>query len=75
MSDKKKHNEWSVPRKKLSEKGIIDVETRGQISVRLPRFKEFVGKQFGNIRFIHLLLFYTHTLTLNSTEEKHLYSE
>jgi len=32
---KKKHNEWSVPRKKLSEKGIIDVETRGQISVRL----------------------------------------
>ena len=43
---KKKHNEWSVPRKKLSEKGIIDVETRGQISVRLPRFKEFVERQF-----------------------------
>ena len=46
---KKKHNEWSVPRKKLSEKGIIDVETRGQISVRLPRFKEFVEKQFSSI--------------------------
>ena len=30
-------------------RGIIDVETRGQISVRLPRFKEFVEKQFSSI--------------------------
>ena len=30
----KKHNEWSEPRKRLSEKGIIDTKTRGQI-VRL----------------------------------------
>lgn len=38
----KKHNEWSEPRKRLSEKGIIDTKTRGQIVVRLPRLKEFV---------------------------------
>ncbi len=38
----KKHNEWSEPRKRLSEKGIIDTKIRGQISVCLPRLKEFV---------------------------------
>lgn len=42
---KKKHNEWSEPRKRLSEKGIIDVKTRGTIIVKLPRFKEFVEQQ------------------------------
>lgn len=38
----KKHNEWSEPRKRLSEKGIIDTKTRGLIIVKLPRLKEFV---------------------------------
>jgi len=41
----KKHNEWSEPRKRLSEKGIIDVQVRGQISLKLPRLKEFVENQ------------------------------
>ena len=39
---KSKHNEWSVPRKHLIEKGIIDGKERGIITIRLPRFKEFV---------------------------------
>lgn len=39
---KKNHNEWSVPRRHLIDKGIIDGEIRGQIVLRLPRFKEFV---------------------------------
>ncbi len=38
----KKHNEWSKPRARLIEKGIISCPSRGQISVRLPRFKEYV---------------------------------
>lgn len=42
---KKKHNEWSEPRKRLSEKGIIDTKTRGEISVRLPRLKEFIANE------------------------------
>ncbi len=42
---KKNHSEWSVPRARLSEKGIIDVATRGVISIKLPRFKEFVDEQ------------------------------
>ncbi|MBR1599699.1 MAG: hypothetical protein IJ661_12425 [Lachnospiraceae bacterium] len=41
---KKKHNEWSEPRKRLIEKGIIDGSVRGRISMRLPRFKEYVEK-------------------------------
>ena len=41
----KKHNEWSETRKRLREKGIIDVKTRGMITVKLPRFKEFVDNQ------------------------------
>lgn len=43
----KKHNEWSEPRKRLSEKGIIDTKTRGQILVRLPRLKEFVENEMN----------------------------
>lgn len=39
---KKKHNEWSEPRKRLHDKGIIDASIRGQVSMRLPRFKEFI---------------------------------
>ncbi|MGN0390207.1 MAG: hypothetical protein ACI4L2_05275 [Wujia sp.] len=42
---KKRHNEWSEPRRRLSEKGIIDTKTRGEISLRLPRFKEFVENE------------------------------
>ncbi|MBP5594051.1 MAG: hypothetical protein J6Y02_01625 [Pseudobutyrivibrio sp.] len=42
---KTKHNEWSVPRARLSEKGIIDIETRGEIKVKLPRFREFVENE------------------------------
>lgn len=38
----KKHNEWSEPRKRLREKGIIDVSTRGIIKMRLPRMKEYI---------------------------------
>lgn len=38
----KKHNEWSEPRKRLKEKGIIDVSTRGLIKLRLPRFTEYI---------------------------------
>ena len=43
----KKHNEWSEPRKRLSEKGIIDTKTRGQILVRLPRLKEFLENEMN----------------------------
>ena len=39
---KKSHSEWSVPRTRLKEKGIIDADTRGVISIKLPRFKEFI---------------------------------
>ena len=42
---KKTHSEWSVPRARLKEKGIIDVAARGVIAIRLPRFKEFVEAQ------------------------------
>ncbi len=42
---KKTHSEWSVPRKRLSEKGIIDADTRGVIAIKLPRFKEFIDGQ------------------------------
>lgn len=45
----KKHNEWSEPRKRLSEKGIIDVRTRGIIRVKLPRFQAFVEQQVEQI--------------------------
>ena len=39
---RKKHNEWSSPRSRLVEKGILDCSVRGRISVRLPRFREYV---------------------------------
>lgn len=39
---KQNHSTWSIPRARLKEKGIIDVETRGVISIKLPRFREFV---------------------------------
>ncbi|SDA62111.1 hypothetical protein SAMN02910275_01658 [Butyrivibrio sp. INlla18] len=39
---KKKHNEWSEPRKRLIDKGIINGSVRGMISLKLPRFKEYV---------------------------------
>jgi len=42
---KTSHSEWSEPRKRLIEKGIIDGSERGIIKLRLPRFKEFVEKQ------------------------------
>ena len=42
---KKSHSQWSIPRARLKEKGIINVENRGIISIRLPRFKEFVDNQ------------------------------
>lgn len=42
---KKSHSEWSVPRKRLMEKGVIDTRLRGVITLRLPRFKEFIDAQ------------------------------
>jgi predicted AAA+ superfamily ATPase len=42
---KKKHSDWAIPRERLNEKGIIDVQNRGVISIKLPRFKEFVDAQ------------------------------
>ena len=44
-----KKNEFSQYRERLSEKGLIDVNTRGMIVVTLPRFCEFVKKQNENI--------------------------
>ena len=38
----KKHNEWSGPRSRLIDKGILDCSKRGLISVKLPRFKEYI---------------------------------
>ncbi|MBQ8913219.1 MAG: ATP-binding protein [Lachnospiraceae bacterium] len=46
---KKKHNEWSVPRKHLVDKGIIDGSVRGTITLKLPRFKEYVENQSQEI--------------------------
>ena len=31
-----------MPRKRLVEKGILDNSVRGKISIKLPRFKEFI---------------------------------
>lgn len=41
----KNHSDWSVPRQRLSEKGIIDTQNRGIVAIRLPRFKEFIDAQ------------------------------
>lgn len=43
---KKKHNEWSEPRRRLKAKGLIDVATRGVIRQRLPRMNEYVKNLF-----------------------------
>lgn len=40
---KSTHSEWSEPRRRLAAKGIIDTRTRGMISLRLPRFAEYVN--------------------------------
>jgi ribosome-associated translation inhibitor RaiA len=42
---KTNHSDWSVPRARLKEKGVIDVSKRGVISMTLPRFKEFIAQQ------------------------------
>lgn len=39
------HSKWSTPRKRLIGKGIIDGSVRGQVSMCLPRFKEFIESQ------------------------------
>ena len=39
---KKTHKDWSEPRKRLIEKGVIDGSIRGKITLKLPRFKEYV---------------------------------
>lgn len=44
---KKNHNEWSSPRKRLIEKGILD-GTRGMAIIKLPRFKEYVQSEQRN---------------------------
>ena len=41
----KKKNEFSGPRQMLIKKGVIDASKRGEVSVRLPRFREFVDRQ------------------------------
>jgi hypothetical protein len=41
----KSHSQWSIPRKRLIEKGVIDAKLRGVITLRLPRFKEFIDAQ------------------------------
>ncbi len=46
---KQKHNEWSGPRKRLIEKGVLKCSERGKISIALPRFENFVlrmGEEF-----------------------------
>ena len=42
---KKSHSDWSEPRKRLIEKGVIDGSIRGKIVLRLPRFKEYVNSK------------------------------
>ena len=44
---KTSHNEWSEPRKRLIEKGIIDGAERGVVKVKLPRFKEYVESSYS----------------------------
>ena len=43
----KKKNEFSQYRVRLSNKGIIDISRRGIISLKLPRFSEFVREKAG----------------------------
>ena len=42
---KTNHSQWSEPRKRLIEKGILDSSSRGTIAVKLPRFAEYVASQ------------------------------
>ena len=42
---KQSHSAWSVPRKHLKDRGIIDVSKRGIIQITLPRFGAFVQAQ------------------------------
>ena len=42
---KKTHSDWSEPRKRLIEKGVIDGSIRGKIVLKLPRFKEYVASK------------------------------
>ena len=39
---KTNHSEWSGPRKRLIEKGVLDASERGIVTVKLPRFKEYI---------------------------------
>lgn len=41
---KKNHNEWSSPRKRLIEKGVLE-DIRGMVIIKLPRFKEYVESE------------------------------
>ena len=44
---KQQKNEFSKPRHKLKRKGIIDTSVRGMLTIRLPRFREFVEEQLA----------------------------
>ena len=46
----KKHNEWSKSRKRLKDKGIIDVSQRGTIKLALPRFAEFIKSNLDTLQ-------------------------
>ena len=43
---KQNHRDWSEPRRRLIDKGIIDGNMRGEIRIVLPRFKEYVEKNY-----------------------------
>ena len=40
-----KKNQFSKPRQRLKNKGIIDTSLRGIVSIKLPRFREFVERE------------------------------
>ncbi|WP_026511380.1 ATP-binding protein [Butyrivibrio sp. LC3010] len=42
---KKSHSDWSEPRKRLIEKGVIDGSIRGKIVLKLPRFREYIANR------------------------------
>lgn len=44
---KKNHSDWSRPRKRLKDKGIISTKVRGYISISLPRFDVFIKNQLA----------------------------
>ena len=46
---KEKHSDWSRPRKRLIEKGIIGSSGRGEIHLCLPRFANFVNEYHTHI--------------------------